>query len=189
MNHVGVLGRLTRDPELRYTPQGRAVVDFTLAVHRHGADNETDFFECTAWEKQAENIANSCQKGHRLLVWGRLRQEKWTDQNQQPRTTVKIIVTGFSFIEPPPQQQQQYQAPATAPPQYQGYGPQGYGQQPGYGGPPMPPTGGYPPAGSGQPPGYQGPQSAAGNRQGPAAQRPPNQAQVQGGINWNDIPF
>lgn len=128
MNHVSIFGRFTRDPELKYTPQGKAVVSFSLAVNRYDG-NEADFFDCEAWEKQAENIANSCRKGHRLLVWGRLRQDRWTDQQtQQNRSAVRIVVQGFSFIEPPPQQQGQPAAPPA-------YGPPpGYTQQmpPGY---------------------------------------------------------
>lgn len=164
MNQVQIFGRLTRDPELRFTPQGKAVIDFSLAVNRYG-NNEADFFDCVAWEKQAENIGISCKKGHRLLIWGRLQQDRWTDNSGQNRTAVKIQVSGFSFIEPPPQSQQQTQPPA-GPPQYQG--PPGYqppANPPQYQGPPN-----YqPPAG---PPQYQGPpgqqSQASGGYQQPA---------------------
>lgn len=192
MNQVGLFGRLTRDPELRYTQNGKAVVNFSLAVNRY-SDNEADFFDCVAFDKQAENIANSCRKGHRLLVWGRLQQDRWTDQQGQNRSAVKIILSGFSFIEPPPQQQNQQ--PPTGQPQYQGQ-PQGYQQPPtGYPGYQQPPH--YPPAGqpgyvppTSQPP-YQG-QSPA----GPPNQPPQGQIGFQfpgqaGGYqgNLDDIPF
>lgn len=210
MNQVAIFGRLTRDPELRYTPQGKAVANFTLALNRIGGNNEADFFDCVAWEKQAENIANSCHKGHRLLVWGRLQQEKWTDQQQQNRTAVKIVATGFSFIEPPPQGGQT--APQAGPPSgYQGQ--PGY-QQPGYvpppaGGPGYPGPGGYPPAAPGQQPGgYPGQGAAppppagqygqppAGRYQQPPGQPPagpppgqPYQGQQGYSGNLSDVPF
>jgi len=204
VNQVGILGRFTRDPELRYTPQGKAVVRFTLALNRYGNNNEADFFDCEAWEKQAENIANSCSKGHRLLVWGRLKQDRWTDQQtQQTRTTVRIAVQGFSFIEPPPSQGQAahpqgpaggypgYPSPAGAPGYVPPPGPGGYppylGQQgpgqypPGqyHQGPPGPPSG-YPAAGQHSKP----PAGAPGMPPGP---QPPGQQGFSG--NFDDIPF
>jgi len=210
MNQVQLFGRLTRDPELRYTQSGKAVANFTLAINRFGGNNEADFFDCTAWDKQAELISNSCQKGHRLLVWGRLQQEKWTDQQtQQQRSKVAVTVSGFSFIEPAPQGQgQQPQAGPPAHGQQPGYQqpPQtGYGNPPGY----IPPNpGAYPPAGPpqgqyGQPPQGQYSQPPAGPPQGQYAGPPqgaPPQGQgyqqpagppQQGGYsgNLNDIPF
>lgn len=174
MNQVGIMGRFTRDPECRYTQSGKCVTNFTLAVNKFGDNNEADFFDCVAWEKQAENIANSCKKGHRLLVWGRLQQDKWTDQQtQQTRTAVKITVTGFSFIEPPPDRQQQQ--------------PQGGG----YGQPPNPPqVGGYqqPPLAGGYqqqraanyPPGYVPPGYPPSPGQRYPGQQPPGQQQAGG---------
>ena len=161
MNQVAIMGRFTRDPELRYSQSGKPVAKFTLAVNRY-SDNEADFFDCTAFDKQAENISNSCQKGHRLLVWGRLQQDKWTDQQtQQQRTAVKIMVSSFDFIEPAsPRQEQADNRPPAGPPSYQspspGYQQPGYGQQPGY--TPPGPGGFKPPAGPppGQPGGYPG---------------------------------
>jgi single-strand DNA-binding protein len=200
MNQVGLLGRLTRDPELKYTQQGKAVVNFTLAVNKF-TGNEADFFDCVVWEKQAENIANSCQKGHRLLVWGRLHQEKWQDQQGQNRSTVKITVTGFSYIEsknqgqqsPQPQNQPQTGYPPQSPYGQPGYPPQQpYGQSPQsqpYGQPPS----GYPPQQQpyGQPSGYpqQGQQPA--NYPPPPGNYPSAGQQI--GFNTNsvddDIPF
>lgn len=190
MNQVGIFGRLTRDPELRYTQSGKAVANFAIAVNRYSGDNEADFFECTAFEKQAENIANSCTKGDRLLLWGRLQQDRWEDQQGQKRSNVKIIVGGFNFIEPRKESQQAPPAPPPtsrtqqAPPP--NYPPQQnpYGQPPGY----IPPGQGYPPQNPGYPPqgppaGYQAPPPHPGPPQGS-----PNQ---YGGFqgNLNDIPF
>lgn len=209
MNQVQLFGRLTRDPEMRYTPQGKAVVNFSLAVSRYG-ENEADFFECTAWEKQAENINNSCKKGHRLLIWGRLHQDRWTDQQtQQNRSAVKIVVSGFSFIEPPPQQGQPGAQPPAGPP---AYGPPGYGYPPqGYPGYVPPAAGVYPPSSQppaqqqgqylgrlgGPPPGGQHPpaqhtQSPAGPPSGPPpGYQYPGHQPPAGGYSGNidDIPF
>lgn len=198
MNQVQLFGRLTRDPELRYTQSGKAVANFTLAINRFGGNNEADFFDCTAWDKQAELISNSCKKGHRLLIWGRLQQEKWTDQQtQQQRFKVAVVVSGFSYIEPAPQNQGQQQPAYGQQPGYQ-QPPQagGYGNPPGYippnpgaypppAGPPaqygQPPQGQYtaPPAGppAGAPPQGQGHRQSAG---------PPQQGYSG---NLNDIPF
>lgn len=120
MNSVTLMGRFTRDPEARQTQSGKTVARFTLAISRYGENKEADFFDCTAWEKNAENILKSCKKGDRLLVWGRLQQEKWTDQQGQARNSIKVIVSGFNFIEPAPEQNQvqQYQ-PAPPMQQYQ----------------------------------------------------------------------
>jgi single-strand DNA-binding protein len=196
VNQVGIFGRLTRDPELRYTAQGKAVVRFTLALNRFGDNNEPDFFDCEAWEKQAENIANSCKKGHRLLVWGRLRQDRWTDQNQQNRSAIRIVVQGFSFIEPPPSQGQiPPQGPGYVPPPAPGGYPPPYPGQPGPGQyPPQQPPGQYrqgPPAGApaGQPPAGQYGPPPAGTPGVPPGQ--PGQYQGQQGFsgNFDDIPF
>lgn len=199
MNQVTIFGRLTADPEGRYSQAGKAVVNFSLAVNRYGSD-DADFFNCTAFDKQAELIVNSCKKGHRLLVWGRLQQEKWTDQQSgQQRTTIKIIANGFNFIEPKPENQQQAppaQQPPARPPMQQGYPQQGYPQggyppqQPGY----IPPAqGGYPPQ-QGQPPAYPGYPPQGQQQNPPAQQQQPNQQypnQQQFGFNGNinDVPF
>jgi single-strand DNA-binding protein len=195
MNQVSLFGRLTRDPELRYTQSGKAVVNFTLAINRFGENNEADFFDCVVWDKQAELIANSCKKGHRLLVWGRLQQDKWQDQQGQNRTTIKIMVSGFSFIEPKQEGQTPTNQPPTRQGQQQGYVPPangGYPQQP----PGYPPAGYQPPAPGGyQPPNYQGQPPAGGQYSQPPAQppagqygQPPLQGQyIQ--FNKEDIPF
>jgi single-strand DNA-binding protein len=191
MNQVSLFGRLTRDPELRYSQSGKAVVNFSLAINRYGDNNEADFFDCVVWDKQAELIAKSCKKGHRLLVWGRLQQDRWTDQQSgQNRSTIKVIGSGFSFIEP----RDQGQAPPSQPPARQNQQPAGYvppapggypGQQPGY--PPgeyQPPTqGGYPP------PNYQGQPPANGQYSQPLPGQPPTGQQNQPPLQGQYIPF
>jgi len=98
VNNITILGNLTRDPELRYTPNGTAVVSFGLAANRNiqnrnSGEWETrvDFFNVTAWYKLAENCAESLNKGDRVLVSGRLSQDSWESKEGQKRSTVKII--------------------------------------------------------------------------------------------------
>ena len=98
VNNITILGNITRDPELRFTPSGTAVVNFGLAVNRNIQnkssgewETETDFFNVTAWYKLAENCAESLTKGDRVLVSGRLSQDNWEDKEGQKRSTVKIV--------------------------------------------------------------------------------------------------
>ena len=98
VNNITILGNITRDPELRFTPSGTAVVNFGLAVNRNVQnknsgewETEADFFNVTAWYKLAENCAESLTKGDRVLVSGRLSQDSWEDKDGQKRSTVKIV--------------------------------------------------------------------------------------------------
>src|SRR3984893_3069000 len=96
MNTVTVVGNLTRDPELRYTPTGQAVVKFGLAVNRLYTNRngekveQTDFFTVHAWRALAENVAASCKAGTRGLVAGRLQSRNWETEEGQKRTVVEI---------------------------------------------------------------------------------------------------
>jgi single-strand DNA-binding protein len=98
-NQVTIVGNLTDDPELRYTPAGAAVATFTVAVNRRTRDEsgqwkdgETSFFRCNVWRQQAENVAESLNKGARAIVIGRLRQRSWETPEGQKRTVVEIEV-------------------------------------------------------------------------------------------------
>ncbi len=98
VNNITVLGNITRDPELRFTPSGTAVANFGLAVNRNVQnknsgewETQVDFFNVTAWYKLAENCAESLSKGDRVLVSGRLSQDSWESKDGQKRSTVKII--------------------------------------------------------------------------------------------------
>ncbi|MCJ7666318.1 MAG: single-stranded DNA-binding protein [Actinobacteria bacterium] len=100
VNNITVLGNITRDPELRFTPSGTAVASFGLAVNRNIQNKksgewqtEVDFFNITAWYKLAENCAESLSKGDRILVSGRLSQDNWEDKEGQKRSSVKIIAS------------------------------------------------------------------------------------------------
>jgi single-strand DNA-binding protein len=98
-NQVTIVGNLTDDPELRYTPNGTPVANFTVAVNRRTRDDsgqwhdgETSFFRCNVWRQQAENCAESLSKGTRAIVVGRLRQRSWETPDGQKRTVVEIEV-------------------------------------------------------------------------------------------------
>ncbi|MBA7693636.1 Single-stranded DNA-binding protein [subsurface metagenome] len=98
VNNITVLGNITRDLELRFTPSGTAVASFGLAVNRNVQnknsgewETQVDFFNVTAWYKLAENCAESLSKGDRVLVSGRLSQDSWESKDGQKRSTVKII--------------------------------------------------------------------------------------------------
>lgn len=96
MNVVVLLGRLTRDPELRYTPQGRAVLNFSLAVQRNKDD--ADFINCVAWEKTAEAIAGSLAKGSQCCIQGRLQTRSYDAQDGTKRTVVEVVCGTVKFV-------------------------------------------------------------------------------------------
>lgn len=92
-NTVTVVGNITRDPELRFTPSGAAVATFGLAWNRKGRDGEeiVSFFDVTAWNQMAENVSESLTKGMRVVVYGRLEQRSWESQDGDRRSKVEII--------------------------------------------------------------------------------------------------
>lgn len=97
-NTVTVVGNVTRDPELRYTPSGQAVCTFGVAVNRRWQnkqsgdwEEDTSFFDVTCWAQLAENVVESLQKGTRVLVTGRLDQRSWDTQDGERRTKVEIV--------------------------------------------------------------------------------------------------
>ena len=104
MNRVILMGYLTRDPELRHTPRGGEVAVFGLAVNRFFADadgnrqEEVSFFDVEAWARRGEVIAEYLHKGDPILIEGRLKQERWQDQEGQNRSKVKAVVENFQFV-------------------------------------------------------------------------------------------
>ena len=103
INRVFLIGRLTRDPELRYTQGGTSIASFSVANNRaYTSQNErkemVSFFNCIAWGKPGEVIAQHCKKGQRIGIEGRLQQRSWQDQNGQKRNTVEIVVENFQFL-------------------------------------------------------------------------------------------
>ena len=104
-NKVILMGNLTRDPEVRTTPNGQSVASFGLAINRtwRGADGEqhenVSYIDCVAWGKTGEIIAQYVQKGRALLVSGRLEQRSWDDKESgQKRSKVEVIVEDFNFV-------------------------------------------------------------------------------------------
>lgn len=98
INNITIVGNLTRDPELRFTPNGTPVASFGLAVNKRVQNkdsgewtNSADFFNVVAWFKLAENCAQSLFKGDRVLISGRLSQDNWEDKDGQKRSAFKII--------------------------------------------------------------------------------------------------
>jgi single-strand DNA-binding protein len=102
-NRVILMGNLTRDPELRYTPNGSAVASFAIAVNRrYKVDNEkreeTSFFDIVFFGKPAEIIAEYMKKGRPLLVEGRLQQRRWETDDGQKRSKVEVVGENFQFM-------------------------------------------------------------------------------------------
>ena len=129
LNKVILMGRLTRDPELRYTPQNVPVCTITLAVDRDftraGEQRETDFIDVVAWRNTAEFVAKWFRKGLLVACEGRLQSRKWKDKFEQNRVSFEVIAdsvyfaeragdagrTGVTMSQPP-----RYQAPQAAAP-------------------------------------------------------------------------
>lgn len=102
LNHVTIMGRLTRDPELRTTQSGTSVTSFSVAVDRDyksGADKETDFFDVVAWRSTAEFVSKYFSKGRAIAVSGRLQTRDWTDKDGNKRKTVEIVADSVYFAD------------------------------------------------------------------------------------------
>jgi len=102
-NKVILMGNLTRDPELRYTPNGTAVATLGLAVNRKYKVNEewreeTDFFDIVVFGKQAENCSEYLKKGRPVLVDGRLQQRRWETDEGQKRSKVEVVASIVQFL-------------------------------------------------------------------------------------------
>lgn len=104
LNHITIMGRLTRDPELRRTGTGVAVASFTVAVDRDFADKqsgdrETDFIDCVAWRSTGEFVERYFSKGSMIVVSGRLQIRGWTDKDGNKRRTAEIVADNVYFGE------------------------------------------------------------------------------------------
>ena len=102
LNHITIMGRLTRDPELRRTGSGTAVASFTLAVDRDfaprdGGERETDFIDCVAWRQTGEFVSKYFTKGRMAVVSGRLQIRGWTDKDGNKRRTAEIVADNVYF--------------------------------------------------------------------------------------------
>jgi len=103
-NRIILVGRLTRDPELRATPDGVSVVRFTLAVDRGmraGEERQTDFFDIVAFRQLADNVANYVTKGRLVLVEGRLQTRSYTDREGNRRKAYEVVADTVRFLERP----------------------------------------------------------------------------------------
>lgn len=105
LNKVILIGRLTKDPDLRHTPNGTSVASFSIANNRTyvagGEKKElVSYFNCVAWNKLADLIAQYCKKGNRVALEGRLQQRSWDDQEGKKRTTVEVVVDNVQFLTP-----------------------------------------------------------------------------------------
>ena len=101
LNHIVIMGRMTRDPELRRTASGTAVASFTLAVDRDfaakDAQRETDFIDCVAWRSTGEFVSKYFSKGRMAVVSGRLLIRPWTDKDGNNRRSAEVIVENIYF--------------------------------------------------------------------------------------------
>ena len=104
LNHITIMGRLTRDPELRYTQSQTPVASFTLAVDRDfggrdGGEKQTDFIDCVAWRQTAEFVSKYFAKGSMAVVSGRLQIRDWTDRDGGKRRSAEVVVDNIYFGE------------------------------------------------------------------------------------------
>jgi single-strand DNA-binding protein len=102
LNHIVLIGRLTRDPELRRTGSGTAVASFTIAVDRDfsgkdGGEKETDFIDIVAWRQTGEFVSKYFTKGRMIVVSGRLQIRSWTDKNGNKRRTAEVVADNCYF--------------------------------------------------------------------------------------------
>ena len=104
LNHIVIMGRLTRDPELRRTGSGIAVASFTVAVDRDfggrdGGEKETDFIDCVAWRQTGEFVSKYFTKGSMIVVSGRLQIRNWTDKEGGKRRSAEVVADNVYFGE------------------------------------------------------------------------------------------
>ena len=102
LNHITIMGRITKDIELRRTGAGVAVASFTIACDRDFTNNgqkETDFIDCVAWRGTGEFVERNFSKGKMIVVSGRLQKRKWTDKNNNNRETAEINVENVYFAD------------------------------------------------------------------------------------------
>ena len=103
INNVVLVGRMTRDAELRYTPSNQAVATFTLAVNRNfknqNGEREADFINCVMWRQQAENIANWTQKGMLVGITGRIQTRNYENQQGQRVYVTEVVGETFQVME------------------------------------------------------------------------------------------
>ncbi|RSD27075.1 single-stranded DNA-binding protein [Mesobacillus subterraneus] len=125
INQVTLVGRLTKDPDLRWTPDGKAVSNITLAVNRHyknaSGEIDADFVHCILWGKTAENTSNYCKKGSVLGVTGRIQTRHYDNQEGKRVYVTEVVAEGVRFLSSKPagsrETNQQQPVPQAPPPQ------------------------------------------------------------------------
>lgn len=110
MNKVILIGRLTKDPELKTTTTGVSVTTFSIAVERNYVNEETgqrdaDFINCLSWRKQAENIARYCSKGSQIALEGRLQVRSYDDRDGNRRFVTEVVADNVTFLSPKKKEQ------------------------------------------------------------------------------------
>ena len=121
LNHIDLMGRLTRDPELRYTQSQTPVASFTVAVNRdysgQGQEKQTDFIDCVAWRGTGEFVSKYFRQGSMIVVSGRLQLRDWQDRDGNKRRSAEVVADSVYFGESKRegQSQQASSAPAPAP--------------------------------------------------------------------------
>ena len=146
LNHITIMGRLTRDPELRRTGSGTAVASFTLAVDRdfgknENGERETDFIDCVAWRQTGEFVSKYFTKGRMAVVSGRLQIRSWNDKDGNKRRTAEVVADNVYFGDSKRDEGGSYAGNS--------FGGNSYGSAPAYGGysapsaPAAPAYGGY----------------------------------------------
>ncbi len=120
LNKAMIIGNLGRDPEMRYTPNGQAVTQFTVAVNRNYKDangewqEETEWFRVVCWAALAERTAEYLRKGRKVYVEGRLQTRSWEGQDGQKRYTTELIANTVTPLDPRPREEGAEPAPARA---------------------------------------------------------------------------
>lgn len=103
MNNVSIVGRMTKDADLRYTPNGVAVANFTLAINRpfknQQGEHDADFINCVVWRKAAENLASYMSKGSRVGVEGRIQSRTYEDKDGKTVFVTEVIAESVHFLE------------------------------------------------------------------------------------------
>lgn len=114
LNSITLIGRLTRDPELRYTPQGVAVANFAIAVDRPftnaAGEREADFIDCIAWRKLGETVGNHLTKGRLVAVEGRIQIRSYTAQDGSKRKVTEVVADAVRFLDRPKSQEERTEA-------------------------------------------------------------------------------
>ena len=125
LNHITIMGRLTRDPELRRTGNGIAVASFTLAVDRDykpdGGERECDFIDCVAWRQTGEFVSKYFSKGRMIVVSGRLQVRSWKDKDGNNRRTAEVVADNCYFGDSKKEQTAGGAANGSSYPNYGGY--------------------------------------------------------------------